>query len=364
MKKIMIYAYTSFNLGDDLFIKELCHRYPHVQFYLYSNPKYKSNFKHLKNINIIANTNLLYRGTNFLLRNLNINLTVEDILARQKNAIIYIGGSIFMQLKGWEKKFNRIKSVLKSHTPFFIIGANFGPYTDKEFVDGYRSLFRKMKGISFRDRYSYNLFKDLPNVTLADDVIFQMDTKQYQADIEDDYIVISVIKPSIRKHLEGYDEIYYEKIKDISIEFAKKGHKVILMSFCEREGDVEAINSVKSLIPEKYKDYIEEYKYKHDIDGALNIIAQSKYVVATRFHAMILGWVFKKPVFPIAYSDKMTNVIKDIDFKGSYVDFHSLKSLNPKLVYDSMETNTVDISEQRAGAEKHFAKLDDYLKKK
>lgn len=364
MKKAMIYAYTSFNLGDDLFIKELCYRYSRTHFYIYCSPKYKNNFKSIKNLSIIPSNNIIYRGINFLLNKLKINLTVEDFFAKKKDITIYIGGSIFMQHGNWKRKLSRLDNIVKSGTSFFITGANFGPYTDKEFVDGYRSLFRQMKGISFRDQYSYNLFKDLPNVTLADDVIFQMDTKQYQSDIEDDYIIISVIKPSIRKHLEGYDELYYEKIKDISVEFAKKGHKVILMSFCEREGDVEAINSVKSLIPEKYKDYIEEYKYKHDIDGALNIIAQSKYVVATRFHAMILGWVFKKPVFPIAYSDKMTNVIKDIDFKGSYVNFHSLKSLNPKLVYDCMETNTVDISEQRAGAEKHFAKLDEYLKKK
>lgn len=360
----MIYAYTSFNLGDDLFIKELCSRYPQVQFTLYCPRDYKYNYPNLNNLKLVSSDNFFIKLTNFLLNKLRSTYRVQDIHSKKYKTIIYIGGSIFMERSNSYINIKRKKSLIDSKRNIYVIGANFGPYVTKKYYEEHRRLFKNYKSVSFRDQYSYNLFKDLPNVTLADDVIFQMDTKQYQADIEDDYIVISVIKPSIRKHLEGYDEIYYEKIKDISIEFAKKGHKVILMSFCEREGDVEAINSVKSLIPEKYKDYIEEYKYKHDIDGALNIIAQSKYVVATRFHAMILGWVFKKPVFPIAYSDKMTNVIKDIDFKGSYVDFHSLKSLNPKLVYDSMETNTVDISEQRAGAEKHFAKLDDYLKKK
>jgi len=360
----MIYAYTSFNLGDDLFIRELCSRYSQVQFTLYCPSDYQHNFSKLNNINIVSSDNLFLKLTNFLLSKLRFKCRVQDILSKKYKTIIYIGGSIFMEMPNSFLNIKRKKSLIDSQRNIYVIGANFGPYTTKKYYEEHKKLFKNYKSVSFRDQYSYNLFKDLPNVTLADDVIFQMDTKNYKLDIEDDYIVISVIKPSIRKHLEGYDELYYEKIKDISVEFVKKGHKVILMSFCEREGDVEAINSVKSLIPEKYKNYVEEYKYKHDIDGALNIIAQSKYVIGTRFHAMILGWVFKKPVFPIAYSDKMTNVIKDIDFKGSYVDFHSLKSLNPKLVYDCMETNTVDISEQRAGAEKHFAKLDEYLKKK
>ncbi|OQP08346.1 polysaccharide pyruvyl transferase family protein, partial [Geobacillus thermoleovorans] len=94
---------------------------------------------------------------------------------------------------------------------------------------------------------------------------------------------------------------------------------------------------------------------------ALDVIAGSSFVVATRFHAMILGWVYNKPVFPIAYSNKMINVMKDVGFKGSYVDFNDLNSLEPEEVFRSMESNFVDISQQIKSSEKQFQKLDEYL---
>src|SRR5690625_2356463 len=50
MKKVMVYAYTQFNLGDDLFIKILCERYPETQFVLYAPKKYKRCFQGMRNI--------------------------------------------------------------------------------------------------------------------------------------------------------------------------------------------------------------------------------------------------------------------------------------------------------------------------
>src|SRR5699024_1160694 len=45
MKKVMVYAYSQFNLGDDLFIKILCERYPETQFVLYAPKQYKRCFQ-------------------------------------------------------------------------------------------------------------------------------------------------------------------------------------------------------------------------------------------------------------------------------------------------------------------------------
>src|SRR5699024_4992683 len=50
MKKVMVYAYSQFNLGDDLFIKILCERYPETQFVLYAPKQYKRCFQGMRNI--------------------------------------------------------------------------------------------------------------------------------------------------------------------------------------------------------------------------------------------------------------------------------------------------------------------------
>lgn len=354
----MIYAYTNFNLGDDLFIKVLCERYPNTNFTLYAPSEYKENLQELNNITYYYSDSILFRGINFVGRKLKLNIPIRKLLAKKCDAVINIGGSIFMQKENWKR---RLKNREKIHNkPFFLLGANFGPYENEDYYRAHRNLFKDYTDVCFREKYSYDLFKDLPNVRMADDVIFQLKPQKLE---KDDYIVISVIKPSIRKHLEGYDEIYYQKIKDITLEFTENGYKVILMSFCGNEGDGTAIEKIISLLPPSSLKRVSKYLYKNNIEEALNIIGKSRFIVGTRFHAMILGLVYNIPVFPIAYSDKMINVLKDINFKGHYVDFNNIHRLKTGLVFESMKTNHIDVSEQVINAEKHFEKLDGYLLK-
>lgn len=361
MKNVFIYAYTRFNLGDDLFIKVLCERYPEINFMLYGPRKYKKLFKNIKNLKIIPNDIILYRGIDVLLRKLNINKSVSKLWARKNDAAVYIGGSIFMQQGNWKKNFKYKKNMRIKNKPFYIIGANFGPFEDDEFYYKYNKVFKEYTDVCFRDKYSYDLFKELGNVRLASDVIFQLDPGQTKTKSKEKNIVISVIKPSYRKSLDKYDNIYYEKVRDIIIKFIEEGFSVTLMSFCEHEGDKEAIKEIRALLSKKYLKHVNSYFYKYDIDEALSVIENSSLVVGTRFHSMILGWVYQKPVYPIAYSKKMTNVIRDIDFEGAYTDFDGLYNIKIDDVYNSLETNYTDVTGEAKRARKQFAKLDEFL---
>ncbi|MED5076898.1 polysaccharide pyruvyl transferase family protein [Geobacillus stearothermophilus] len=171
---------------------------------------------------------------------------------------------------------------------FFLLGANFGPFTDMDFYLQHKEIFKHFTDICFREKYSYSLFADLPNVRVASDIVFQLRRQNIYRQTKKQ-VIISVIKPSIREYLSGYDEVYYKKIKDITIYFVEKGYDVTLMSFCKNEGDSEAIKNIMKLIPNEYLNKVIEYSYQSNIDKALNIIAGSSFVVATRFHAMILG---------------------------------------------------------------------------
>lgn len=66
MKKIIIYAYTKFNLGDDLFIKVLCERYPKTKFIIYAPKDYKKCFKDIKNIKCYSSQSILNRAINYI----------------------------------------------------------------------------------------------------------------------------------------------------------------------------------------------------------------------------------------------------------------------------------------------------------
>lgn len=361
MRKIMLYAYTKFNLGDDLFVKVLCDRYPDTKFALYAPKEYKTSFKDIENIKIYPSDSIIYRGIDFILRKLKLKYSIRKFIAQQCDAAVYIGGSLFMQQKNWRKVYENKKSMKISNKPFFLLGANFGPFEDKEFYLKHKELFKQYTDICFRDEYSYNLFKDLSNVRLAEDVIFQL--KREDVQYKEGNIVISVIKPSIRKDLLHYDDIYYKKIKEIVVYFIEKEYSITLMSFCEKEGDDEAIEKIINLIPEHYLNKITKHLYKQNMEETINIMAKSDFVVATRFHSMILGWIYNKPVFPIAYSKKMTNVLQDLDFKGEYVEFSNISNLKPQDVFFSMNSNLIEVSEQVKNAEKQFKKLDEYLLK-
>ncbi|WP_243495812.1 polysaccharide pyruvyl transferase family protein [Priestia aryabhattai] len=359
MKRVMIYAYTQFNLGDDLFIKVLCERYPKTNFVLYAPRRYKVTFKEIKNIIFYPSDSIINRGVNYLFRKLGLNEIIRKVLVRKCNAVVQIGGSLFIQGDNWEDILEHTKEMKPNNKPFYLLGTNFGPYKNNAFYESYKNIFGDYTDICFRDQYSYDLFKDLNNTRLADDIIFQLKTQKIQ--VQENNIVISVIKPSIRKHLSQYDEIYYNKVKDIAIYFIEKGYYVTLMSFCELEGDKEAVGKIVDLIPSEFLEKVKEHYYTTNIEDTLNVIAQSSFIVATRFHSMILGWVFNKPVFPIVYSEKMTNVMKDVGFKGFYTDFKNINNVKPEQVFECIKTNLIDVSKQVDKAEEHFSKLDEYI---
>ncbi|MEC5272000.1 polysaccharide pyruvyl transferase family protein [Caldifermentibacillus hisashii] len=363
MKKVMIYAYTKFNLGDDLFIKILIERYPNTKFLLYAPKKYRNVFRYNSNIRIIPSDLMLVRGLNYIARKLfKVDFFFRRFVSKRCDAAVHIGGSLFIQNNiNWEKSWKMRKSMYINDKPFFLLGCNFGPFTDEEFYHQHRELFKKYTDICFRDNYSYNLFSDLKNVRVASDIVFSLN----KLDIKDveDRIVISVIKPSFRKNLNGYDEIYYKKIRDFTVYFIQQGYNVTLMSFCEHEGDNEALNNISKLIHEDLSEKVQLYFYTGNIDKALYEIAKSKLVIATRFHAMILGWVFSKPVFPIVYSDKMLNVIKDVHFNARYTNFRDLDKVEPSNVHENLKNNTLDITNERKNANAQFEILDKFLKR-
>lgn len=360
MKTIAVYAYTQFNLGDDLFIKVLCERYPKTKFIILAPKEYKNVFKEINNLRIIPSDSKILRGLNFIFRKIGVEYFTNKVLAFFSRASILIGGSLFMQNEHWEKNLVHVKSMRAKNKPFFLLGANFGPFYGKNFYNQHRKIFSEFTDICFRDRYSYNLFKELNNVRQADDIVFQL---KYSCKYEKqgNNIVISVIKPSVRSHLKNYDNIYYNKIKDIILFFVNKNYNVILMSFCEYEEDDKAIDSIFELLPDKCRNSVSKYYYKTNLERALSIIAKSNFVVATRFHSMILGWLFNKPVLPIIYSEKMTNVIKDIGFSGLYVDLKNINKLESKDVFECMGSNFVDISKQIINSDNQFKKLDSFL---
>lgn len=356
MKKVLMIAYAKKNLGDDLFIYILVNRYVNTKFYLCARTKYANscfNANNLKFVNPVIVEKLNKFAYDFNVPKLNCN----NIVAKSCDSMVFIGGSMFMQNSDIATCKKQLSDrFLHLNKDYYILGSNFGPYVDEEYYNMYKDVFEKAKDVCFREEYSYNLFKDLENVRYASDIVFSMDTSNIKI-VDNKRVVISVIDLSCRKGLEQYTKIYEIKIKDTCEYFLSIGYEVTLMSFCDIEGDVKAINNILNLLD--HKDKVDIYSYDGNIQEALNVIAGCSVVIASRFHAMILGLLFNKTVIPMIYSDKTLNVMNDMEFKGKYVRIEDIANFN---ISEFDLSYKLDISRQIKDASRHFEKLDEYLK--
>lgn len=356
MKKIVVKAYTQLNLGDDLFIKILCERYKNTKFYLWANEMYK-NLKGIdsKNLKIEYADNFFKKAINKMGREFGFQNFLEYLSYRDMDAIVNIGGSIFMENSYSDIDYKvRERGIKKSK--YFVLGANFGPYETKRYLERYREFFKKCEDVCFRDNYSKELFEENIKIRVAKDIVFSLGEKSDSGD----YILISIIDPERKSKIKN--ENYFDTLKSFILEAIDSGENIKFISFCKDEGDEEAIVKIRNRIPNKYLSKISEYRYRGDLNEALEIIKKSSSIVATRFHAMILGLAYGKKVLPICYSEKMINVLKDIEFESKYMTMNNLKELNYKTLMEAQPLTEKEILKLKKEGELHFELLDKFLK--
>src|SRR5690606_17093996 len=279
------------------FFKILFEKFPKHEFYLLAKREYNSVFKY-KNLTTIDNS-ILYRflwaySRSFLLK----------ILARKMDCCVIIGGSIFMENENSESVFNYqnliINSFYKFNKKVFILGSNFGPFQSEGFYNTYRELFSKLEDVCFRDSKSYGLFSDLKNVRYAPDVVFSLkhlsliNEKKKQ-------VGFSLINIQNRQKLSQYHRSYISKMSELIQKFIQADYEVKLFSFCEREGDLQAITEAIDTDPE-IRNKVKIINYLGDIDATLDEFQSCEIIIGTRFHSIILGLLFECHVIPIYYS--------------------------------------------------------------
>lgn len=316
--RIYVDVYLAKNLGDDLFVHVLANTFPNVEFILnYYGNEYDDFLKEYHNV---KKSNYPKRFK--ILNRLKIYDYINDEkrISNEYDALIFLGGSIFREEVYWKELYLQreklIDSFVEKKKPIFILGANFGPYHTDKFYESYKKLFEKCEDVCFREDYSYQLFKDCNSVRCEKDIIFQLPVSNLKE--KKNKIIYSIIDPRHKVGLEKYVDRYIEFIKNTIIDNQKNGYESELISFCKSEGDLEICEKIKDSLFQKEIN-VQIYNYDGNINEVIEKFQESRLIVASRFHANILGIITKTSILPVVYSAKTENVLKDIDFDGKII---------------------------------------------
>lgn len=365
MKKIFVYAYMAQNLGDDLMVRILCDRYPNAQFYLYSDKFYKTAFKDIKNLIIYSSEDKEVKFWNKALKH--IKKTTNGFMERlmeKCDATVHIGGSVFIQHNDDYSAFLKADADLRKFSKkVYLIGSNFGPYKDKQYYLDYHQLLSTYDGVSFRDYYSYNKFKDIPHVVYAPDVVFNYQTDN-SSNVEH-RVLFSTISLAGRNDnfaIMQYWEVYRKFIQNLAKKYLELGYNITFLSFCEPQGDLYEISEIINTSDfDNFKDKIEVKNYNGNIEESISLIKESEIIVGTRFHSIILGWLFNKLVLPIVYDNKTMQVLNDMNLKN-YALLQEIDKVSIDCFIKNIESvSSSEIDVLKKEAENHFKYLDLFI---
>ena len=364
MKKIFVDIYLAYNLGDDLFLDVISKKYPEDEFTInYLGDDYNKFISKYNNVK-----KRKYTIIDKILQKLSIKDTITNYnkIAEQHDALVFIGGSIFRDESYHEdlykERIEMVSAFKKLNKPVFVLGANFGPYKSLKFLGDYKKFFNICDDICFRDTYSYNLFKYMNNVRLAPDIVFQLNLDKFKIREKRKLVGLSIIDVTHKENLQNYEEEYLiSNVKCIEL-LVSKGYKCFLMSFCEIEGDLKAINKILSFLKEETKRNVKVYNYKGNLEEAIDLIGSFDLFISARFHGNVLAQLLGIPILPVIYSEKTRNMLVDINLDEIMVNMNNLSLLYSEDVLNRSFKNICDINEVKEKSKLQFEKLTLFMK--
>ena len=376
MKKVLLRFYSRGNFGDDLFIWIFSNHFKDCLIDLIVNPRYiPKNLDKNVRIHPFSYVEKLIEkfsskvGWNSKFAQLNLKIIdyIYHKVGDSHDATVEIGGSIFMDHYAGNKEIEfqvkelpnyAINSRLQDNGNKFVIGANLGPAYSERYWVYIKEKLKEYNHVCLRDYSSYNMVKQLQHVQYAPDIAFL--TPKPAVSIKEEKIVISVIDICRYTSESKVISAYYSLLSDAVTYFSEKDITVTLVSFCKREGDEDAIKKLCDLLPNNSKIVLSYYNGNYE--EIIRLFAQATYIIGSRFHSIILGIAFDKPVFPIAYNSKTTHYLSDLAFSGNQVNLNDLPTLTlDDLIYNYKHKIVVDCSKHKQYAINQFWGLNKYL---
>jgi colanic acid/amylovoran biosynthesis protein len=352
----VVQFYNRLNLGDDLLVHLLLGRYRDA----FAIPRTSS-----PSLAAVPGVKMIDRRTGRLDR-VRARLTRPgnnpelSRAARSSDALVHIGGSIFIEHPGsmdhWRREAEYYAAL---PVPYFIVDANFGPFVSAEYPDLVRDILAGAADVCLRDIESYERFADLGNVRLAPDAGFVVERGTGGFDTDAVFSVMDLATTHGPAVAHAYERACAGMLRDRLGE----GRTVCLMSFCGFQGDLAAAERILALADPagEFRERAVVHDYRGDLGEALGILSRTRMIVGTRFHAVVVGVALGIPTLPLLYSRKTAHMLDEIGFTGDRADFTSGGGLES---FAGLSASVLDAGSRarlRADAERQFAGVDGFF---
>ncbi len=357
-KKIaVVWGYFAKNLGDDLMLKAFLNatKGKYKKVYINSYKEYQDYYSEL-GVVVVSVNSFFYRVINKILAVLHKPQLYYHYPRMLKADFVMLGGSLFAESDNNDINQNQFKNLsyaVNKSSDAYVIGSNFGPYKNNEFLHNYDSLFGRCKDVCFRDKQSYNIFSNNDNVRYAPDIILSGIWDEIKHRQKSNSVIISVIDLDRRKDLQFAKKEYETMMADIAKAHLRWGEQVLLAAYCEFEGDVEACVRIKSLCGE---DNVEIIIYNDW--NFLNLFSSAKKIYGTRFHSVILSMYYNIPCVPFIYTQKTYDALVSYGASFDCVNIRNLSDYSITEITENYGISNVDLY-LKSLAEKQFDEVID-----
>ena len=299
---ILLESFIDRNLGDDLMLSLLVHRYPGVNFMAVRD--------------VALNGREPYCGwPNFLVPDWG---DLDSLLPLVDGFIVY-GGSAWQDHGdnhhwfAWRRK---VVEAMRRRGKFCLaIGNNIGPLKTEEGRQLFAGLACDFDHLTVRDRFSFQWLRDAgagDKVTLCADICFNLATP---APARDPGLVgISVHRSALYPERNAaYAEAVAAMVEGLHARQPEL--RIELFGFDSiSERDDFLIDQIYHRLGRPA--FVTCRTYVGDLDGFLAAFGRCAHVFASRFHALLLALLWDIPFTPFDYMGKTAALLADLDYRG------------------------------------------------
>lgn len=297
-------------------------------------------------------------------------LSEEEIRAYRLDTFIKIGGSMFPHgtvkegiLRYYEMA--QIKKLKRRNLNVCIVNCNIGPMKTGVGRRATSKILKMADFVTCRDRATFDLIqKNKKNVYYYPDIILGLKDSGIMERKDD--IGISVYTgyaPYLKQSnyrfsmfIAHFINLYHER---------KRGQRFLLFVF-DTGYNSDFPTAYKILEYVKRRDMVEIVAYSSGSKMFFSRYKACRWIIGTRFHSIVLAWKYGIPVYPVIYSNKTADLLRDIHYKGPYMHITDCSPKALKQMMNSIEAPSMLTKDNKEFAEQsrqHFIQLGAFLDK-